>query len=382
MQDNNYKQLARNFISSLPYKKGEYSGRNWGHNFHSLCSYHGKLKPAIAFHLVNIFTKKGDVVLDPLCGVGTIPFEACNNGRIGIGNDLSEMAYIVSKAKLEKPSIEEVNKSINKLEKYIENNKNSSHIKKECKKHGEFGFNGKLSLYFHSETFKEIVTARDYFIKKIKNISPADAMVYSSFLHVLHGNRPYALSRISHPLTPYAPKGKFTYKNVIEHIRNKIEIVYKTDNFDNYKKGKAFFGDFSKIKDYGIKADAIITSPPFANSIKFYIQNWMRLWLCGWEKDDFKKADDEFIDKKQIKDFDIYIPFFQMCHSVLKPKGKLILHLGKSKDIDMAEELSKRASKYFVEIYRGNENVLSLEKHGIKDKGGTIEHQFLFLQRK
>ena len=43
------------------------------------------------------------MVLDPLCGVGTIPFEACLQGRVGIGNDLSELAYIVTKAKVEKP---------------------------------------------------------------------------------------------------------------------------------------------------------------------------------------------------------------------------------------------------------------------------------------
>ena len=52
-------------------------------------------------------------------------------------------------------------------------------------------------------------------------------MVFAAFLHVLHGNRPYALSRNSHPLTPYAPTGDFVYKNVIQHITDKIELTYK-----------------------------------------------------------------------------------------------------------------------------------------------------------
>ena len=85
-----------------------------------MCSYHGKLKPAIAHFLIKNFTKKGDTVLDPLSGVGTIPFEACLQGRIGIGNDLSEMAYVVTKAKLEKADVENVFKVIDKLENYIE----------------------------------------------------------------------------------------------------------------------------------------------------------------------------------------------------------------------------------------------------------------------
>ena len=48
----------------------------------------------------------------------------------------------------------------------------------------------------------------------------------------------------------------------------------------------------------------------------------------------------------------------------------------------MAEELAKRANKYFIEIYRGTEDVVEIEKHGIKDKGSTKEHQFLFLLKR
>ena len=48
----------------------------------------------------------------------------------------------------------------------------------------------------------------------------------------------------------------------------------------------------------------------------------------------------------------------------------------------MAEELSKRALPQFTEVYRGSENVESIEKHGIKDKGATVEHQYLFLMKK
>ena len=68
-----------------------------------------------------------------------------------------------------------------------------------------------------------------------------------------------------------------------------------------------------------------------------------------------------------------------MCASILKPHGKVILHLGKTDKVDMAEELSKRAKPYFIEVYRGSENVQKIEKHGIKDKGATVEHQYLFL---
>lgn len=378
-----FKEEAKNFIETMPYKQEPYSGRNWGHPWHSLCSYHGKLKPAIAHFMVNQFTKPGDTVLDPLCGVGTIPLEACLQGRIGIGNDLSELAYIVTLAKLQKPTIEDCLATLESLNNYINENKETIAIKQDMELYTNFGFNGKLPAYFHPETYKEILCARRFFVSKIHaSITPSEAMIYSCLLHVLHGNRPYALSRNSHPLTPYAPKGEFVYKNVVEHIKAKLMLSFDKGAFDRYIDGKAIFGDYNDLCKKDISVDAIICSPPFADSIRFYMQNWMRLWLCGWESEDYKKAETLFLDQKQKKNFDIYQSFFEMCSSVLKPHGKIVLHLGKTDKIDMAEELSKRAEPYFIEAYRGSENVQKIEKHGIKDKGATVEHQYLFLIKK
>ena len=377
-----YKNEAINFINKMPYRQPPYSGRNWGHPWHSLCSYHGKLKPSIAHFMVQQFTKTGDVVLDPLCGVGTIPFEACLQGRIGIGNDLSEMAYVVTKAKLEKPTLEECNTVLDSLQKYLSSNKNSTAVSDDIEKYENFGFNGKLSEYFHPDTFREIICARKYFIDMMSKITSAEAMVYSCFLHILHGNRPYALSRNSHPLTPYAPKGSYVYKNVIEHIKDKLILAYKKGDFNNYINGEAILENYEQLDLKNKKADVILCSPPFAGSIRFYMQNWMRLWLCGWEETDFKNAESVFLDQKQKKDFDVYLSFFKKCSELLKPNGKVVLHLGKTDKIDMADELQKRAVPYFTEIYRGSENVEQIEKHGIKDKGATVEHQFLFLLKK
>ena len=47
--------------------------RNWGHPLHSLCSYQGKLKPAIAHLLVDAFVRPGGRMLDPFAEVGRSP---------------------------------------------------------------------------------------------------------------------------------------------------------------------------------------------------------------------------------------------------------------------------------------------------------------------
>ena len=48
----------------------------------------------------------------------------------------------------------------------------------------------------------------------------------------------------------------------------------------------------------------------------------------------------------------------------------------------MAEELSRIANPYFYTVLSAEEDVCNIEKHGIKDKGATTHHQYLFLQKR
>lgn len=373
-----YCDIARRFVEDMPYKLGLYGSRNWGHSWHSLCSYHGKLKPSIAHFLVKYFTEPGDTILDPLCGVGTIPFEAALQGRKAIGNDLSTMAYIISTAKLKKPEMNNVINELALLEKHIQVSiKNIDTTEAEG-----FGLNGKISEYYHEQTLREIVCAREYFLR-YEDQTPERAMLISCLLHILHGNRPYALSRRSHPLTPYAPTGDYEYRSLIEHTRSKILLSYRSSDWADYMNGDTYNVDYKQLPVFvGENVDAIITSPPFVNSLRFYTSNWLRLWFVGWNREDFQNADRQFLEGQQKKDLDIYKYFFTICKDVLKSNGKLILHLGKSKKVDMAEELIARIPAELTYVYHGSEKVEMLEKHGIRDKGTTIEHQFLFLIRR
>ncbi|MCD8904221.1 hypothetical protein K2V56_01920 [Staphylococcus chromogenes] len=368
-------------MNELPYLNSPYKSRQWGNSWHSLCSYQGKLKPSIAHFLIKNFTKPGETVLDPMCGVGTIPFEASLQGRIGIGNDLSNLAFVVTKAKLGNPSKSDVLHIIDLLENYIENFK-EDYSRSDSLPYANFGLNKNLPDYFHLDTFSEIIAARDFFQYRIQELTVAECMVFSAFLHVLHGNRPYALSRKSHPLTPYAPTGDYIYKNVIEHIKRKIELNYKQTFDEQFIKGRAMIDDMFILPKKIKNIDIIITSPPFINSLNFYQSNWMRLWLTGWEPENFKKVDKNFLEVKQKKNLQVYDEYFETAFKTLKHGGKMILHLGKSKHCDMGKELIPYAKKYFDIILKGDEDVSLLENHGIRDKGGTSNHQFLFLMRR
>lgn len=290
-RDESIEEKVRRFQQTLPYKTFPFNKRNWGHKYHSLCSYQSKLKPAIARFIVKMFTRNEDIILDPFGGVGTIPLEAKLLDRNNYMVDLSPTAYVVAKAKLEYVTLNDIKQSFDDLISYIQDNKNTSEVLEDTNKYSGFGFNKKLRDYYHIETFKEIVAARHWLkIRTNKNISTPDAFVAACLLHILHGNRPYSLSRRSHPITPLAPTGPFEYRPIKERLWKKIYNSFDEEVSTKNVSSKVIYGDAFKISHL-IKSnvDVIITSPPFIHSTRFHTNNWIRNWFCGWEPEDFNK---------------------------------------------------------------------------------------------
>lgn len=367
------------FKEELPHMILPYSKRNWGSGLHSICSYQGKMKPALAFHLVDTFTKPGDVVLDPFSGSGTIPFEATLNGRFSFGMDIGLLATSLSNAKLLKHDRQNVEGILNDLEKYIITNAPSE---KTISDTYDIKFNKSIPEYFHEKTLEEIMTARDFFIKNSHPESKDWSLVFSCLLHILHGNRPYALSRNSHPITPYAPTGDFIYKNLIDKLRIKVYKSLVLQDEINLTDSKCFMADILKPWPSQINnVNAIITSPPFFDSTKFYMTNWLRYWFCGWGKEEFLENTKSFVEVIQKQTFNVYDFIFSECYRVLVNGGIAVFHLGHSDKCNMANSLIPLAEKYFNIQDVFTESVEHCERHGIKDKGGVKGHQYLILKK-
>jgi len=366
----------RQFKTAVPHQQAPFSSRNWGHKNHSLCSYQGKLKPAIAHHLVKTFVPENGSMLDPFSGVGTIPFEAALDGKMSYGIDISLPAYCISQAKISVPIEEESYAYIDALKQFIAK---EECIIEELNEARNFGFNKKLVDYYEDKTLREIILARR-FVKESYPKTPSEMLVVASLLHILHGNRPYALSRRSHPIVPYAPSGEFIYKNLIEKLTEKVDRTINQELPLNFKNGKIFNQDATGIWSQEINnLDAIITSPPFFDSTRFYLANWIRLWFTGWSDKDFAHKPHSFVEEKQKKDFAVYESIFRQSKERLKKDGVCVLHLGKSVKCDMAEELQKISKRWFKTADLFVENVEHCESHGIKDKGTVTSHQYLVL---
>lgn len=373
------REIARNwmrFKKNLPHQQGDYAKRNWGHPLHSLCSYQGKMKPALAAHLVKTFVPRGGRFLDIFSGTGTIPFEAALHGARSWGFEISPAAFHISNAKLGRHDAEECERLIKTLELTLQTDDVTEDELKAAK---EIRFNGVLPDYFAPETFREILIARRYFLQNPPQTS-SESLVFASLLHILHGNRPYALSRRSHPITPFAPTGLTEYRSLIRSLREKVNRSLGVEYPKEFLAGETLLQDATSWWPQEVnELDAIITSPPFFDSTRFYLANWMRLWFCGWEWLSFRTQPLAYVDERQKTSFEIYNSIFRQARERLKAGGVFVLHLGESRKCNMAEALRQKASRWFRVLDVFSESVAHCESHGIRDKGTVTSHQYLVL---
>ena len=373
---------AAAFCANLPYRQPPYSKRNWGGVLHSLCSYQGKLKPSIAHFLIQQFTTPGEVVVDPMAGVGTIPLEARRQERVAVAGDLSELAAAVCLAKLGAFEAGDVTEVFTELGTWLSGAPASLDELIESE-NATFGLNGPIVDYFEPRTLREVLLARQFFAPRIRRLTVAEAVVLTSLLHILHGNRPYALSRRSHPVTPFKPSGPAEYRPLLPRLATRVERVLP-ELSALPQPGRVNLADYRDTDAFETNlADAVITSPPFARSLRFFSSNWMRLWFCGWRPADFKARPPEFLEREQGADFDAaYGAFLEAMARIIRPRGRLILHLGVTAHLDMADRISRLLGDSFYLVHSGSESVADGESHGLTDKGTTTEHAFLFCRRR
>jgi len=90
---------GRSEITRAYFKEGNFST---GYATHGLFPYRGKFHPQLIKGLLNILSvQPGEIVLDPMCGSGTLNVEAAIIGIDSIGIERSPFCILMSKAKHE-----------------------------------------------------------------------------------------------------------------------------------------------------------------------------------------------------------------------------------------------------------------------------------------
>lgn len=311
-------------IEKAYWRKEPYKFQNWANWLHRMSPYVGKIKPGMAHWLIKILSKDGETILDPFCGIGTIPLEADLQGRIGIGVDLNPYAFFISKAKFDRNSMEEQIKWLDS-------------IKIDISKISLDSCSPFMKKFYHPNTLKEIILLRDLFIKE-KNY-----FLLGCLLGIIHGHRPGHLSAVTSLVIPFDPKTKPEYKQVISRLKAKIKRMY-SDGFPIKTKSKALHADARKLPLDNGSVDLVISSPPYFDTLDYVNDNRLRLEFLGYDFDKKEKLKEELIQNKEDYLKEMRKVGLELKR-VIKTKGLCVfilgdLHKGKT-IINTAENVQK-----------------------------------------
>ncbi|MFX0207488.1 MAG: DNA methyltransferase [Candidatus Hodarchaeota archaeon] len=318
----NYPRTVENalkLLKSVGWRDDPYDKQHWGNWLHSLSPYQGRMTPSLAHWLIKIFTKKGDILLDPFMGVGTIPLEADFLQRRAIGIDLNLYGYIIAEGKFERKTCDYYLDYLCEIE-GIDTSKTEINNVPDW-----------IQAYFHPETLKEIVTLNNKFTEE------KEWFLLGCLMGVLHGNRPGYLSVWTGciiPMTPrpvthpnYRPdKDKPEYRAVIPRLAAKIMRMYST-GFPLEINAKIMLGDARRLELADESVDIVISSPPYYNTLDYVGQNRVRLYFLGLNKNKQDKLKQELIQdsKSYLEDM---IKVGRELKRILKEDSLIVFVLG------------------------------------------------------
>ena len=251
-------------ISKLEWKDGAYGKQSWGHSLHKIAPYVGRIKPPFAHFLISYVTNPGDLILDPFCGIGTIPLESSLLGRNSIGVDLNPYAITVAKSKTEHSlKLQELVDYVANLEitsKGVSISKIPDWVKE----------------YYNPNTLKEIL----YTLEILKKDN--HHFLYGCLVGISQGHRPGHLSKPCAWTLPYKPRpdDPGEYRDVKSRLIEKIKRNYK-DKIENTGDIKIIQGDSRNLELKNESVDHIISSPPYYNTLDYINSHRLRLAICG-----------------------------------------------------------------------------------------------------
>jgi len=300
---------------------GSFNGRE--SSLHQLSPYVGKLKSGMVRVLLQVYSSRGDWVLDPFCGSGVVPFESLLLGRCALANDLNRYAYVLTMGKLTAPfRLSDALARANRVIEYVERTRDTA----PADMVPEF-----VSSFFHPKTLREVIRAFEY-VRKHR-----DYFTCACLLGILHHVRPGFLSYPASHLTPYLRKAKYppsvypemySYRELKPRLLAKVRRMYRRPGIlHRWRRNdyRVFCKNAMELPVAKDSVDLILSSPPYFGALDYARDNRLRLWFLGVK-------DWRALDRRLTASVKVYIPQMSRCiaemYRVLRMGRYCILILG------------------------------------------------------
>jgi hypothetical protein len=238
-------------------------------------------------HYAEKYTSPGDRIFDPFSGRGTTLFQSLLMKRKAAAVDINPVAFCISRAKAQIPSLERVQDEIELLEqKYYSKARPS--LDEEQRKLPPF-----FNRAFYHTTLRQLL----YLRRILKwHFDPVHCFIAALALGSLHGERdrsPYYFSNQMTRTISTKPVYSLKYwreRELWPHKRDVFSILqaraeYRLADQEGVRRGSVALADardaaqvYPRLKN---SVRALITSPPYFNMLSYEEDQWLRLWFLG-----------------------------------------------------------------------------------------------------
>ena len=238
------------------------------------------------------YSSVGESVIDPFAGRGSSVFNAAVLGRQGLGVEINPVGWVYTKTKLRPAPLEQVEKRLLQI----------VALSNDYAKHAET-----LPVFFqHCFSFKIrkfLLAARAELDWRRKD---CDRTLMTFLLIYLHGKKGQALSNQMMQTKSMSPQYAVKWwsekaitppdLDIVHFMQKRIHWRYAKGTVDT-SGSRVYLGDSIKIlpqlvKNIGTAKDLrpklLLTSPPYHGVTNYYYDQWLRLWLLGFESNAYK----------------------------------------------------------------------------------------------
>lgn len=253
-------------------------------------SYRACFKAQLPAYFIERLTITGDTVYDPFSGRGTTAVEAALRGRDVIVNDVNPLCAILTRPRLEVPTVAEIDVRLRALRLLP-------------KARGDID----LSMFYHPNTEREILNLREYLRRRRLDGTEdsIDRWIRMVATNRLTGHSPGFFSVYTLPpnqaVTPENQLKineklgqKPQYRDVCALIlRKSMQLQSAINAGDRWQLHRAaaaaLFLESEADATSAIPADSVqltVTSPPFLDVVQYARDNWLRCWFNGFDAEE------------------------------------------------------------------------------------------------
>ena len=289
---------------------------------HGIFRYFGKFPPPIATYLINKYTNKGELVIDPMSGSGTTAVESALLDRNCIVNDLNPLSYLLAKVKTQKIPREILEEKLDYIkEKYRPLTKEEYDFTPVALRDPDHWFLPKTSDSLRGIKYL-IEQEEDEKLKNFLNVIFAATVRRVSKATTQQGRLFLDVETALEDALPTFIKRYNIGVNGLDEIPHDTNIKY-------------FNGDLKDIPELtnNEKAKLVILHPPYFNSYKYSSVNSLETGWLGINRNEYcKKEIKEFFKVGKAENSEKYVDDMSIALSnalsMLDKNGVLALMIG------------------------------------------------------